>query len=434
MRPRLAKLLDDGWAIRRCTVARGLYLPGEGCTLRYTVELTGPGSGQPTKHLIAGRVLPGATAAGDWLRGRLVPLAVEAGEREDLDPFIQPVAAVEQLHLVLHAFPIDPELPGLLAATDPERALELAQAAVPDARTCRVELVAYDQRDRCVLRYHLDEGGPRARTVDAKVYADGLGEVQRRAADGLRDAVGDAFGLARVLAYHDEQRLALIEPVTGTPRVAALVKQRADGDALEDDLRACARLAAAIHGAPVTIGPARTIDGELAALRRELIAVGSRTPALGVRLSRWLAPVEAAASATEPLPPGPAHGDLTPAQVLFDGDRCGLTDLDTVCRAEPSLDLGHFLAHLRLAVARADRVAGAEPDDRADRLAALVLATYAEAAGIDLDQLRRRSAVFEALSLARIALRSWEELEVARLIDVLRLMDTRPSPVPETAA
>ena len=59
----------------------------------------------------------------------------------------------------------------------------------------------------------------------------------------------------------------------------------------------------------------------------------------------------------------------------------------------------------------------------------MFLAAYAEAAGADPEQLRRRVAVFEALSLARIALRSWEKLKVARLIDVLRLMDRHPGPI-----
>ena len=140
--------------------------------MRYTVELSGPVPGQRRTHPVTGRV-SGKGEAPSRLRGHLIPLAVEAGEREDLAPFIQPVAALEQLNMVLHAFPIDPDPQGLQAATDPARALELASAVVPGASTCRVELVAYNRSERCVLRYHLDEGGPGARVLYAKVYADG---------------------------------------------------------------------------------------------------------------------------------------------------------------------------------------------------------------------------------------------------------------------
>src|SRR3712207_8430077 len=54
-----------------------------------------------------------------------------------------------------------------------------------------------------------------------------------------------------------------------------------------------------------------------------------------------------AAAECDPLPLVPSHGDLTPGQILFDGARPGLLDFDTVCQAEPALDLGQFLAYLR---------------------------------------------------------------------------------------
>ena len=70
----------------------------------------------------------------------------------------------------------------------------------------------------------------------------------------------------------------------------------------------------------------------------------------------------------------------------------------------------------------------------ADRLAAHLLAAYAQAAGVDQEQLGRRSAVFEALSLTRLAMRRWSALQPERLGEVLRLMTEHRSPVPETAA
>ena len=43
-----------------------------------------------------------------------------------------------------------------------------------------------------------------------------------------------------------------------------------------------------------------------------------------------------------------SHGDFTPAQVLLDGQDVAVVDLDTLCWADPALDLGRFLAHLEL--------------------------------------------------------------------------------------
>jgi hypothetical protein len=132
-------------------VAERLYLPGAGCTVRYAIELGRAGSGERTGHLVSGRVLPAELNATSWLRERLEPLAAGCAEREDLAGFAQPVAAVEELNMVLYAFPIDPELPGLLAATDPEGARDLVRAAVPEATACRVELVDPSGRGSCLL-------------------------------------------------------------------------------------------------------------------------------------------------------------------------------------------------------------------------------------------------------------------------------------------
>ena len=44
----------------------------------------------------------------------------------------------------------------------------------------------------------------------------------------------------------------------------------------------------------------------------------------------------------------PAHRDLHDGQLLWDGERVGVVDLDTVCRAEPALDLANLAVHADL--------------------------------------------------------------------------------------
>ncbi|WP_147899848.1 phosphotransferase family protein [Serinicoccus profundi] len=43
-----------------------------------------------------------------------------------------------------------------------------------------------------------------------------------------------------------------------------------------------------------------------------------------------------------------AHRDLHDGQLLWDGQRIGVIDLDTVCRAEPALDLANLAVHAAL--------------------------------------------------------------------------------------
>ncbi|HKE99748.1 MAG TPA: ABC transporter transmembrane domain-containing protein [Actinomycetes bacterium] len=450
MRPRLEALLRDGYEVERCAVDKIQYLPGEACVVRYEVGIRHAASERSLERVVTARVLPSGADAAAWLHDRLEPLVAEAAGRQELEPFDRPVAVLEPLHAAVHAFPLDAELPGLLAATDPPRMAALLGELLPDAaegrlavEACKVELASYNRQGRCVLRYHLfgslDDGQLVRRTVYGKVYADGGPDEQARtAADALARAIEageQPFAVPRAYGYRADLGLAALSPVPGAPRLPGLLKARFAGSAeagrgkptVEGDLDVVARVAAAIHRAPPAAGPTRAFDGELADVRRELIDVGRRCPTLGVQLSRLLAAAEAAAFAAEPFRAGPAHGDLTPAQVLFDQTgEYGLIDLDTICQAEPALDLGHFTAHLRVAVRKSERAAGRHPGGLADEFAAAFLSAYAEAAGVDdLDRLRVRADAFESVSLARMAMRSWKKLKLARLEDILRVMAER---------
>ena len=64
----------------------------------------------------------------DWC-----PWPDEVEGREDVAVFAQVADCVRPLHLVLHAFPLDPELPGLAAATDPRRMAGLLEPALPSS-------------------------------------------------------------------------------------------------------------------------------------------------------------------------------------------------------------------------------------------------------------------------------------------------------------
>ena len=48
-----------------------------------------------------------------------------------------------------------------------------------------------------------------------------------------------------------------------------------------------------------------------------------------------------------------SHGDFTFSQLLDHGGQIGLLDFDSLCQAEPGLDLRQFVAYLRLTAAKA---------------------------------------------------------------------------------
>ena len=136
-------------------------------------------------------------------------------------------------------------------------------------------------------------------------------------------------------------------------RSGELVKSRLRGKPappntieLEPAVEACARIGAALHSSGLALGPRRSADDELASLRRALAHVERISPELGALLLPHYERVAAAAQQSPALPLCFNHGDFTPGQFLFEGTNSGLIDLDSVCQAEPALDVAQFLTYL----------------------------------------------------------------------------------------
>ena len=268
------------------------------------------------------------------------------------------------MRLVLHAFPLDPDLPGLVHATDPLRLVEMLGPVLTSSvaglalQDCHAELVRYGRRGGCVLRYGLIwRLQPSRRTVKqvvyGKVYPDDRGSVVGPAVTALRQHVQAGSGrffpflVPRFQAYLPDLRLALLDALPGTPQLPALIRERAAGGTAtisrgltaEGALDTCARVTVALHESAVPVGEPRTLAGEIGQVRREVEAVAQLAPALAALLHEGLTGA-AGVSRDAPAPLGVAHGDLTPSQVLFDGPLSGLVSFDAVCLAEPALDLG----------------------------------------------------------------------------------------------
>jgi aminoglycoside phosphotransferase (APT) family kinase protein len=127
-----------------------------------------------------------------------------------------------------------------------------------------------------------------------------------------------------------------------------------------------------------------------------------------------------------------AHGDLTPGQILLDASGgVGLVDVDTLCVAEPGLDLGRFLAYLHVAGLRRSPAAWPLLVD----LTGVFLTTYLEAhlpsaaatgvAANDRRLLLARTAAYRDLALARLGASACWQLKDHRLGAVIDALDTR---------
>jgi hypothetical protein len=431
--------------IERCNPGQALYTGGDVASLRYEMELTDLESGQPHERLVTAQVFRDGEACRQYADQVEGVAALLAGHPA-ADSLASPVALFDALNLVVHVFPVDAELPVLVQATDPEAVTTLLAETLGGKweehftpRECRVELAHYGRKHRCTLRYvlsgHAADGTHAERVVYAKLTADGAGARTAPLIVELHEQLGGSgINIPDVLAYRAAEQMLLLPAIPGKPRVARLLKSRlagaeAGGDlTLETAIEACGRVAAAIHNARTSTRQRRTLDDELAWLRDSARAVGRVSPQLGQQLEHWIDEAARAAAASDSLPLACCHGDFTYTQLVFDGQQPGLVDFDTICLAEPALDLGQFLAYQRLAVLKDQRSDAPLAAGEVEELCGRFIESYSAARGNrlgDRAHVMGRAAVYEILMLLRLAIHSWQKLKVSRLEHALTLVEER---------
>lgn len=137
-----------------------------------------------------------------------------------------------------------------------------------------------------------------------------------------------------------------------------------------------------------------TLADELRILGERLEPLADARPEWSRRLTRLLAACRDLGAALPEAPLVPCHRDFYPDQVVADGDRLYLVDLDLYCLGDPGLDAGNFLAHLTDTALREQQHPAGLQD-----VQAAILDRLAELAG---PHIRRRVRTYAALSLARL--------------------------------
>jgi hypothetical protein len=440
------------YAVERCTPTRPLYIPGECCVLRYRFQARDSTSGTVMEPIVMGRVFPNQSTCAVYMSDKLAPLAARMRNRPEVAAFVAPAAMIDALSMVVHVWPVDGELPTLVDATDRRRMIDVFREELPQAlerqfvvEDCQIELVSYRRRQRCVLRYTVADkaaGSDEVRrlVVYGKVTASGNETLNSRILDALRDRILEPaalyrFTLPRSFGSRPELQLLLLEALPGEAQIGPALKARLRGRPapgalpLEEMVATCGHVAALLHASGVELGRPRTLDDELAGLQRPIAMARQFVPSFGDRTHSWLERIAALAEQSEPLKLCLGHGDFKHEQLLFDGASSGLVDFDAVCQAEPALDVGKFLAHLRAEAQKIQRRASvSSPLD--EELAEQFLGAYVSAAGDhvqDERRLRLRTTLYELVALLRLALRSQLDLDETRLEITTALLEERLS-------
>ena len=453
----LRPMLRDDCVLHSCVVDKVVLDLAGSATLRYRARVRAAGSATIEEVLVGGRLFASRDEAQEYA-DRAAALAQSTSPHGHLASFTRVVEVVRPLGMVLHAFPVDPSLPGLLTAADDLQLSGILASVLPrslaglEMAALRTEVVKYVVGEHAVLRYELwwrvQPSGRRVRqVVYGKVFGDDRGAgVGATVAALHRSLSGDGrmrtqpFLLPRVLGYLPKSRLLLSEALPGSPQVPGLVQAHVSAGAATIPrapsavaaLQGLARVTATLHRpVPETLdvrdtgitGRPRTPELEIDRLLASAEELARVAPALGGALASHFRALRPLAESSV-MPMALAHGDLTPSEVLVDGPIHSVFDLDSACVAEPALDLGHFTARLGLSARRAADTAGLEGDRRVRDLTRGFLGNYSEARpDLDKEALARRVDVYHVASLADLALRSWLQLKPDRVALSLRLLD-----------
>lgn len=281
---------------------------------------------------------------------------------------------------------LDPAIPFLRRALDPaeiqhelDRGFVRADESTGPLLLRAVRMIRHKPGRRCIVEYDVETAGqPDAMTLVGKIRSKGLDVATYSLNLGLRQLGFDE---------NAPDGIAVPRPVGTIPSLRMWLQRKIGGEistdllAGEQGVAICRRLgevAAKLHRARLPGRRRHTIEDELRILKERLATVSHARPEWEPRLHRLFAACEQlAATLPAPLECG-IHRDYYPGQLIIDGPRAYLLDLDLYCQGDPALDVGNCAAHI---IESALRTAGSPTG--ANREAALI-DRYLELTGPDL--------------------------------------------------
>lgn len=242
----------------------------------------------------------------------------------------------------------DPKMPFLAKALEPERVhrvfTELLQVEKDQLQVRSIEVRRHKPARRCLIEYTLE--GPTPVVLMAKFRARGLDETtyllnQALWAAGFRDTSDDGVSIPEPMGCVPGLRMWCQRKVSG--RSATELLSGPHGVSL------CRKIAQAVHKlhrSEVLVTREHTVVDELNILRERLTDLAGRRSAWKQRLLRLLGACDELANSLPVTTDSVIHRDFYPDQVIVDGERIYLLDLDLCCKGDPALDAGNFIGHL----------------------------------------------------------------------------------------
>lgn len=303
----------------------------------------------------------------------------------------------------------DPGLPLLPAALD-VRAMELRLAPLlcahaPAAlRLAALRVLRHRPGRRALIEYEVLVPPPTPGAESQRISL--LGKHRRRGLDQRTPAVMRALrerGLRLDTRVGSEASVGVAEPLGEIPELHLWLQRRVPGQVASELLPGAegAALAARIGAGIARLHAAQVFATRRHEIGRELAILRERLELVAAEQASWRPRAARIADACERLGgrlPSPSwtgiHRDFYADQVVVDGPRIALVDLDLFAAGDPALDAGNFLAHVSEQSLREH----GDPLALADREAAFLDAYLANSPGTDANAVR----AYALLSLARL--------------------------------
>jgi aminoglycoside phosphotransferase (APT) family kinase protein len=269
---------------------------------------------------------------------------------------------VSERTLLLHIYPFDPVLPGLLrAASDSWVGARLSATAFVDpldaSRQPAINVMNFKPWRRCTLTYDFESADERRRYF-AKVLpagqADALWPILRALALHLASEKA-LWDVPEALFCVPEAGVLVFEGVRGEAAKSLLARAASEPAARKALLRlvtVAAEGLAPFQRAAFSGLPPLNFEDLLADLSDDLKGFELIAPSLARSVARLIDRLQAEAARLPSEPKVLGHASFRHSHFMLRGNRPVLLDLDGVCLCGPCADPGNFLAYLDRAALR----------------------------------------------------------------------------------
>ncbi len=381
-------------AVKRADV---IYSPGRKCVIRYSLHLDGA-PGTESRWAVV------SFAKDDRLEA--VFLSQYARNEGRTDRQASDAVYLPRYRCLVELFPQDWRLPSLPLAMQPEKVASVLRRASPDANhasaaySSEVKVLRYRPHYRCVFGYAMTPSAKSLQQMVGKIYPPGPEARQVWNAINILHPQRMELGVmvSRPLALEEEWNLVLMERAPGVSMKQLLIDARTPKEAAGLVSLAAAALAT-YHGLRFESPLVRSAQTELQKLRKRIDRLHLVAPSLAEQADALLQRVEALAQGCTFGKSSFIHGDCKPSQLLIDQGRVAIVDYDMACLGDPAIDIGNFMAQFL-------KYALSTGQGHLRQLAPYFLAEYQ--ARSSADGLAERAHLFQALSLVRMAVRTFQ--------------------------